>query len=240
MKCYTLTIRSPNAYRSFNSSKTMMLPCNKTLQNHKNAVHQQPGIVRANLLWMYNESMRRKLNKTALKGGLLLDEMSIQDDFQIVRKNDTWKLIGAVDMGEFVNSLDYVMSDSSEIKLATHVLQYMFVSHAGFRWPTAFYGSNNASAYQIYYTFWELVKELYEYGFEVEYCMLDGSVMNRNFTKLMFHGDPLNSRFCCVNPFFKKQKLPIVQDIKHCLKKIRNSILSSSAAGKKPEISHSR
>ena len=103
----------------------------------------------------------------------------------------------------------------------------MYVGYGGFRWPVAHYASNNASAHQLYHTFWEIVKELYEYGFTVEYCMFDGAIANRNFMKIMVNHDPRSYRFCCRNPYYKEQKVPFVQDIKHCIKKIRNSLCSS-------------
>ena len=210
------------------TSKKFMLPCTKTLQIQKNRVQQHVGIVHDNLLWMVNEARRRNLTGNKLKGGILLDEMSIQDDLQIVRKSTSWKLIGAIDLGQFVNNLDLIMNKRNPMKLATHILQYMFVSYGGFRWPVAYYGTNNASGHQLYYTFWNLVKELFEYGFEVEYCMMDGAVMNRNFVRMMFAGDPAVHNFKATNPYYRQQKMPLVQDIKHCIKKIRNGLLSSS------------
>ena len=113
----------------------------------------------------------------------------------IVKKGDSWHSIGAIDLGPLVNSMEFFWLKKHHIKLATHCLQYLYVGFSGFRWPVAYYATNNATAHQIYYTFWELVKELYEYGFDVTYTMLDGSVMNRNFTKLMFPGDPRDYNF---------------------------------------------
>ena len=217
-----------NSYRGLQGSKTLILPSRCTLQYHKNRVSQVCGIVPENFLWMYNEAERLHLTTANLKGGLILDEMSIQDDIQIVKRGQQWELVGAVDLGELVNSMEYVWSKKKEMTLASHCLQYLFVGFGGFCWPVAYYGTNNASAHQLYYTFWQIVKELYEYNFEVHYAMLDGSVMNRNFTNMMFPSDPKLYNFCAVNPFFPQQKLPIVQDIKHCLKKIRKAILSSS------------
>ena len=176
---------------------------------------------------MFNEGKRLEIGKTNLKGGLILDEMSIQDDLQIIKRQNSWQIVGAIDMGELVNSLEYVWTKKKEIDLATHCLQFLYCGYGGFCWPVAFYGSKNASAHQIYFTFWNLCKELFEYGFEVEYGMLDGSVMNRNFTNLLFPSDPRKFNFCAVNPFNASQRIPIVQDIKHCIKKIRNSLLSS-------------
>ena len=62
--------------------------------------------------------------------------------------------------------------------------------------------------------------------------MMDGSAMNRTFTSLMFKGDPRLELYTTRNPYNVKEEVCIVQDIKHCLKKIRNSVFSSSLSEK--------
>ena len=111
-----LLSRSPNAYCGFTSSGTLMLPCKSTLQSYKNRVQQSVGIVKDNLSWMWNEAQRRKLTTCNFKGGLLLDEMSIQDNLQIVRYKNGWKLVGGIDMGPTVNSLDYVLCGQENVE----------------------------------------------------------------------------------------------------------------------------
>ena len=41
-------------------------------------------------------------------GILLMDEMSIQQDLQMVKKGKEWCLIGAVGLGELVNDLEAI------------------------------------------------------------------------------------------------------------------------------------
>ena len=106
--------------------------------------------------------------------------------------------------------------------LATQLLQFMYVRYGGFRWPIAYFATTSAKPCTLYSSFWTLVQWLKEYGFSVRYCMLDGSIMNRTFTQLMFKGDPCQEMYVTRNPFNRKEQISIVQDIKHCLKKIRN------------------
>ena len=128
-----------------------------------------------------------------------------------------------------VNSLEEIYKRKKEVKMATHFILYLYVGIGGFRWPVAYYATNNINAHQIYLTFWELMSVLQHYGFKVVYAMMDGSSNNRNFMHLMLPFANIRSmKFTTHNPFNHKEKMIMVKDIKHCLKKIRNSLLSSS------------
>lgn len=92
----------------------------------------------------------------------------------------------------------------------------MFHGFTGFRWPVASYGSETACAYQIYNTFWEVVSKLHQYGLIVDYVnMLSSS------------GNLRKENFVVSDIFQRDHKICLIQDIKHVLKKIRNSILAS-------------
>ena len=161
-------------------------------------------------------------------GCFIFDEMSIQEDLQVVRSGDTWNIVGAIDLGEMVNSLEDIYKRKKEVKMASHFILYLFVELGGFRWPVAYYATNNINVHQLYLTFWELVAVLQHYGFQVVYAVMDGSSNNRNFMHLMLPFANIRSMRFTHNPFNHKEKMIPVQDIKHCLKKIHNSLLSSS------------
>ena len=63
------------------------------------------GIILDNLRWMFDEACK-KGGESTFSGYLLLDEMSIQQDLQIVKRGKKWSIVGAVDLGPIVNSLD--------------------------------------------------------------------------------------------------------------------------------------
>ena len=225
--CLSLWAKCPNAYRELRNSKMLILPSQCILAYHKNKVQQTTGVVDENIQWMYQEFCRLKLTESNKNGGITLDEMSLQKDLQVIRRGDSWEMVGAVDLGDISNNLETIGAQKKQITLATHALQYMFVGYAGFRWPIAFYSSNNANPHSIYFTFWEVVNAIREYDFVVDYVMLDGSAMNHAFTNLMFPESPRMDAFTTRNPFHLAQEVVVVQDIKHVLKKVRNSIYSS-------------
>jgi hypothetical protein len=66
-------------------------------------------------------------------GGIVIDEMTIQDDLIITKSGDTWNLVGYVDMGTN-NNIDTIMKDKKKVNLATHALQFVFHGFTGFRY----------------------------------------------------------------------------------------------------------
>lgn len=84
-----------------------------------------------NLAWMRDEALKVNEKGSAFDGFLLIDEMSIQEDLQIVKRGQEWKIVGAVDLGPIATNLDsYFSSQKSE--MASHCLQFLFVSYSGF------------------------------------------------------------------------------------------------------------
>lgn len=176
---------------------------------------------------MKTEADRLKDDGSVYHGFILLDEMSVQEDLQVVKKGDDWQIVGSVDLGPLVNNLDNFFH-TQKGKLATHCFQYMYVSYSGFRWPVCYFASDNVNGHSIYLTLWPLISKLQTYGFNVHAAIMDGSSNNRQFMRIVVNSDKARlDRFTTRNPFNVRQKLILVQDIKHCFKKLRNSILSS-------------
>jgi hypothetical protein len=48
--------------------------------------------------------------------------MSIQDDLQVVKKGDTWSLVGNVDMRDLNNHIDIIINNQPQVKMATPCL----------------------------------------------------------------------------------------------------------------------
>lgn len=223
-----LYCRSPQAYQDVSQSGMLLLPSKRLLQYYKNSVSQHPGINVTNFEWMKKESDRKGISDFGKKGGLLLDEMSIQEDLQIVRKGDAWHIVGAVDMGEVNNNIDILINKEKKVKMATHCLQFVFHGFTGFRWPVAYYGSETATGYQINVAFWEVLEKLHEYGFTVDYVNLDGASTNRLFMNMLIPGNGgRDCKFMALDIFNSKHKICLIQDIKHVIKKIRNNVESS-------------
>ena len=82
-----------------------------------------------------------------------MDEMSIQQDLQVVKHGQDWEVVGTVDLGPLVNDLDELSKrKKKEIEMVSHYFQYVFVGFNGFHWPVAHYGTNNVNGHSIYLT----------------------------------------------------------------------------------------
>ena len=185
---------------------------------------------------MFDEALRKGGTST-FNGYLLLDEMAIQEDLQVVKRGKRWSIVGAVDLGSLVNSLEDISKEKSNCKMATHCLQYMYVGFNGFRWPVAYYGSDNVNGHSIYLTLWPLVDHLFSFGFNTHGAIMDGSSNNRQLTRLLIDTNSARcSMYTTINPFKLTNKFCIIQDCKHVFKKIRNSLLSSVPNGKRQLI----
>ena len=182
---------------------------------------------------MFTEA-QKKGGTSTFNGYILLDEMSIQQDLQIVKRGRSWSIVGAVDLGCTVNSLDEISNEKQNCKLATHCFQYMYVGFNGFRWPVAYFGSDNVNGHSIYLTMWPLVDQLQSFGFNIHGAIMDGSSNNRQFTRLLIDSNTARScMYTTINPYRLNSKFAVIQDCKHVFKKIRNSLLSSTPTGKR-------
>jgi len=54
-----------------------------------------------------------------------------------------------------------------KLKLASHVLQFVYLSHGGFRFPIAHFATSECQAAELHLLFWEAVDNLLDHGFEV-------------------------------------------------------------------------
>ncbi|VDI20706.1 Hypothetical predicted protein [Mytilus galloprovincialis] len=211
----------------------LILPSKRLLQYYKNSVPQAPGIVDRNFKWMAKEASKQHIQSYGKHGGLLIDEMSIQDDLQVVKNGDEWSIVGNVHMGELNNQIDIIINKSPKVRMATHCLQYVFHGFTGFRWPVAYFGSDTACAYQIYNYFWDVVAKLNENGFIVDYVNMDGATTNRLFMNMLSNSGNLREENFIVSDIFQKDhKICLIQDVKHVIKKIRNSLLVSKSENK--------
>lgn len=76
---------------------------------------------------------------------------------------------------------------------------------------------------------------LCERGFTVDCVMLDGASTNRTFTGMLFHGPPADSAWMFHDIFDRHHQICAIQDIMHCIKKLRNNIESSKSEHKQPQ-----
>ncbi|KAJ8311525.1 hypothetical protein KUTeg_010880 [Tegillarca granosa] len=228
--CMALSLynRNPAAYRDLTQNNWLNLPFESLLQRYKNAVHQRPGISNEMMGWMSNEAKSQNITVTGYYGGLILDEMMIQEDLQIVHSKNETKFIGLEDSGDSVKQMQLLNNVNTGYELVNHVLQFVFTGFTGFRWPFANFPNTQAPPAEIFHTFWTCVDALYTWGFKPLYSSLDGSANNRAFIKIHFpDNNPSENKMiakCYKNP---TRTMIFLMDPSHLLKKIRNSVLSS-------------
>ena len=144
--CLGILLRSPQAYQTLKDSQLLILPSRRTLQYYKNVVKQKPGINSENLLWMKKQATIQNISDFGYHGGILIDEMCVQDDLVITKHGDSWDVVGFTDMGHTNNNIKVITGGKKKVELATHVLQYVFHGFTGFRYD----GIRNIHVYESY------------------------------------------------------------------------------------------
>ncbi len=217
---------SPKAYSTI--SEKFTLPSVRLLQQYKNIVHQVPGFNPQVFQWLTYTADRKNLPSSGRRGGLVFDEMAIQEDLQMDNSGGNMKLVGAVDLGTESRLLDKLRKSESTQKLSSHVLQFEFLGHNGFSFPIAHFPTRSIQAYDLIPIFWQCVRKLLEYDFHVDFCLFDGAVSNRNFLKaLCYPSDPLSLNMTIPNIEELGGSITLGMDIKHVVKRLRNNVYSS-------------
>ena len=200
----------------------VVLPSESLLRKYKNSLVQEPGLHDDNLLWMYNSA---KEMGCVTSGGLTIDEMAVQEEIVLDIRKENMQLTGLVQMGNTAASMKKLNTHKEEVTMATHILQCMFVSFDGFRWPVAYYPSSGASGPELFEVFWDVVDQLKLRGFKVEYICMDGASTNRSFMKT--HVPPDHSSFTTTSIYDDDDLITFLMDFSHVVKRIRNNISSS-------------
>jgi hypothetical protein len=71
-----------------------------------------------------------------------------------------------------------------ELKMASHILQFIYLGEDGFRFPFAFYPTNGVNAPDLFILFWQCLQMLNNWEFNVDYVCMDGAVCNRSFMSI--------------------------------------------------------
>ena len=77
-----------------------VLPSERLLQYYKNSVQQEPGLNEEVFQLMREEAEKRNIPQFGRLGGIMLDEMAIQEDLQLKSQNGVMELVGLVNMGD--------------------------------------------------------------------------------------------------------------------------------------------
>ena len=229
--CLSLWCRSRKNYQQLRDSKVLILPSQSTLQLYKNCVDQQAGFHKDIFHWMKEEASKHYPSEGSFSGGICIDEMSIQEDLCMVKSNGEVRLIGFVDMGQVSENLNTLCTGKKERVLATHVLQFLYIGLNGFRFPFACFPVTQTKAGNLHFLFWEAVKFLNMYGFQVLFVSMDGAQTNRDFMKMFFsESSPLAEKFSTKNIWSPAEpEILFIMDYSHVIKRVRNNILKSGS-----------
>ena len=214
---------SRKSYKRLRDSGSFELPSPSTMSNVKNAVKQVPGINPKMMAWMHESAMKKGTDR---QGGLLFDEMKIQEALVMKDTKEGLKLVGLVELGDQCG----IMRRNTETKpkkkdsgkeglFAEHILQIHFITFDGFRFPVAFYPASTVDGNELYVLINECLQEMYRYDFKVCFLSCDGATANRNLFHTLQGEESKPSVF---NPFDPSTPLVLYSDYSHVMKRIRN------------------
>ena len=230
--CLTIWSRSKKAYDQIKRSGFLTLPSGRLLQYYQNNVKQTPGLSKEVFKWMQLEAEKQKLSPENREGGILFDEMSIQDDLVIEKANGISRIVGFVDTGVEGENMRYICNKNNQKQLATHVLQFIFLGFNGFRFPFAHFPTTQTTASELHFMFWEAVKMLNMYGFTVCFSSQDGAQVNRDFVNMFFRDLPEKSNYSIRNIWYPLHpNIVLLMDFSHVIKRVRNNISKSWESG---------
>lgn len=92
--CLTLYCRSPKNYEFLAKGGYFVLPSSKLIRLYKNKIDQKAGVNKDVFEWMKSEAELQDIPDEGYEGGLILDEMTIQEDLQMKRSGNEFELIG--------------------------------------------------------------------------------------------------------------------------------------------------
>ena len=84
-------------YAHIRETGFLLLPTDILLRCYKNSVNRHPGINPEMIRWMYQEAIRSNIPSDGFRGGIILDECSIQEDIQLEYMSDGARIIGLVE-----------------------------------------------------------------------------------------------------------------------------------------------
>lgn len=222
--CLQLFNRSPKCYEMFQQSKLMLLPSKSVLILYRNALKQDPGFDPKALEWMHEEANRLGLSSNDRLGGVIFDEMTIQQDIQLEKNGSVLEFTGFTDLGREGDMCNQLRKGAVKSTMGTHILQLLFLGINGFRFPFAFFITDTVQASEIYSLFWKAVAELYTYGFKVLFTCMDGAQANRTFMHICVGKEP--KIFSTPSPCTSHPVI-LMMDFSHVMKKIRNNLIQS-------------
>ena len=112
--------------------------------------------------------------------------MAIQGDIQISSQESEIRIEGLVNLGKTCDDMQISNSQTEELRMAKYILQFIFLGYDGFRFPVAYFSTAGVNAPELYMNVWNIISQLYLYGFSIQYVCFDGGSSNRAFQLMHF------------------------------------------------------
>lgn len=205
--CLNMFIRSPKMYSDLKDSNMLILPSGRHLCRFKNYIPQESGLQREILSWMYHAAKDAQLPPHGWAGGLIHDETKVQSDLVLTMKGGNPTLVGWVDTGSEGQNMRTLKAGKVKQKLATEAFQLVWLGYTGFRFPILHCPTAGISASELSIFIHNAIKDLADWGFQVDFVLQDGGEENRQFMKAHFEGS--KSTYLCSFPncaFFQNCK----------------------------------
>ncbi|KAK3697241.1 hypothetical protein QZH41_010133 [Actinostola sp. cb2023] len=152
--CLEIYSRSPKTLQVLRGF--LVLPSERIIRYYKNSIEEMPGS-NTEVNWCRKEAERRNLKEEDYWGGFLLDEMTIQVKLSctiLESIGGRWVVPVSVCKNDIYNT---ICTQGNEAEVATHLLQFVFISDSGFRFPIAHFPVKQTSPAILYEKFWEVV-----------------------------------------------------------------------------------
>jgi hypothetical protein len=164
------------------------------------------------LQWMSAEAT----NQTGCRaGGIIFDEMAIQQDLEMEECCESLEFRGLVETGPECAAMPHLQSYDKCIRMASHILQFIFLGYDGFRFPFAFYPTAGVTAPELNILFWRAIQMLELFHFCVDYTCMDGASCNRSFMNTLLQSES-NETFAVDNLFCSQKKIHNVDGLFPC------------------------
>ena len=228
--------------------KALHLPGIRTLQRHIRSSESQPGIYTSHMKKLQESAKHLKGHEREMV--LMADEIHIKCGLVWrVRKTDDGDGDGIRELLGFADDFDKFLNGTTSTSpplQAKKILQYYISSvTAAWSYPVAWYPLHTSSAYRLWHTFWDAVRNLDMLHIYVVAFVCDGAGDNRKLTKMAVHGVekwesnergqmepifetlPREDEFVRAYTMYQQRKIFFISDPPHGIKKWRNALYNS-------------
>ncbi|CAH1778983.1 unnamed protein product, partial [Owenia fusiformis] len=213
----SLYAHNRNNYRLL-KERGFHVPSESILKCYRNVVQQNPDFKDINIEWMANEAKRQCMPTSAYSGGIIFEEMKIDERISTQSNDRDLKTEAFVECNQ----------ESLAPTVPSQILQLSYLGFNGYRFPFAFLPITQVTASHLNRIFWKAVNKLALNNFNVLYCNIKDGITNNQLRQFMgIHfpsGNGVLQRYAIESRHNPLRKIVLLIDIKNVTMEIRNSI----------------